>query len=482
MRCSRVQYLYEEYSAGTLEAGTATRLDRHLDACPACREYFEENDDVSQIISSSQVGHPGDAYITDLTSRVMEALCDDSGAFRPTASAPVEDLDFAGRASRKPLWWAGAVAALLLAAPMIAGTLGRSVPIPDRSARALADATDPAQTTSLSKSPQDLTAGLWGSVLPLGQGLVTNAIRPVSLAPSRATVERPAGHVGESRIELSAIEELLALEAVGTAEARQRIYAVLRELGETLHEQYPELERSGDLVLMKQTHQYHRAEDALKSGDADTAAEAYGNILAINDSTILARRAAMRLGDLNYYVRGNFGDALKFYQKAEDETAQLALTSEENTHVAQMRLLLDEHAASGFVALRRLHQLSARPWDEVPRLLDEIMRDPASHQLSAQIALVLMKRLAGGQPPADDLAFEMVDVIESRLPSWENSADRGWLHLLLGDIIWLKFESAEPALQAYRSALELNERSQSAAMARQRIQLLQGDRIVVFGR
>jgi hypothetical protein len=54
--------------------------------------------------------------------------------------------------------------------------------------------------------------------------------------------------------------------------------------------------------------------------------------------------------------------------------------------------------------------------------------------------------------------------------------------LLLGDIIWLKFESAEPALQAYRSALESNDRSESAAMARGRIELLHEDRVVVFGR
>jgi hypothetical protein len=53
---------------------------------------------------------------------------------------------------------------------------------------------------------------------------------------------------------------------------------------------------------------------------------------------------------------------------------------------------------------------------------------------------------------------------------------------MLGDIIWMKFESTEPALEAYQSALKVHDRNESAVLARQRIDFLREDKVVVFGR
>lgn len=495
MRCSRVQFLYEEYSAGTLVAATASRVDQHLAACAVCRDYFEESDDISQIISAtSEVVHPGNAYMDDLTSRVMESLYDETGEFRPAVARSAEIVETRGRSGQRALWWAGAVAATMLLAPMVAGLVSRSADTPGTAPGYPARSTA-ALGTTISKSVQrparassqtvaqarNLEPGVWGSALPLGQGLVYNAIRPVSLHPNRPASLK-ADAASEPRVELGTIEELLALEAVGTVEARQRIIALLRDLGETLHETYPELERSSDLILMKQTHLYHKAEKAVQSGDLQRASDLYGFILKINPSTILARRAAMRLAELNDYERGDFHQAVKYYRQAEDETAQLALTEEEARNVALRRQHLEAHAAADFASLRKVHEAVHAPWEEVPALIAPFMADRAHQSLASDIALGLMNRLATGPMPGDEIAFQLVDLIEGGVETWDNPASKSWVQLLLGDIIWLNFESSEPALAAYRAAQVSHDRSESSNLARQRIDLLQNDKVVVFGR
>lgn len=497
MRCCRVQFLYEDYSSGVLAPTTASRIDQHLAECAACREFFEENDALSRILTdSSEVVHPGNAYLDDLTSRVMESLYDETGEFRPRRSRPAEVLEVTGRSPQRALWWAGAAAAVLLFAPMIAGIVNRPADPESAPVARVEEAPRTASGTTVAKSVQrprvasrqvvararNLEPDVWGSALPLGQGLIYNAIRPVSLNPSRPAASPKDPTTRDPKVELGTIEELLALEAVGTLEARQRIIALLRDLGQTLHEQYPELERSTDFVLMKQTHLYHRAEKHTQNGDVEKAAEAYGHILEINPTTILGRRAAMRLADLHYYTFGNFDQALRYYRKAEDETAQLALTAEEARHITNRRLHLERHAQDDFTLLTRVHGLIQAPWKETPARLRSLMTDASTGPLAAEIATGLMNRMASGSLPSDETAFELVDLIESEALAWEDSELKSWLQLLLGDIIWLKFESSEPALEAYRSVREIHEGSESAHLAQRRIDLLREDKVVVFGR
>lgn len=498
MRCSRVQFLYEDYSAGTLEAATASRVDHHLVDCPACREYFEESDEISHIISaSSEVVHPGNAYLDELTSRVMESLYDETGEFRPQSPGSNPGIEVSsGRSPQRALWWAGAVAAALLMAPVLAGLANRPADPGRAPVTRVADAGAAASGTTVSKSVQrpriassqvlsqarNLEPGVWGSALPLGQGLIYNAIRPVSMNPARPAASPALSAPAEPKVELGTIEELLALEAVGTLEARQRIIGLLRDLGQTLHDQYPELERSTDYVLMKQTHLYHRAETATQNGEIERAAEAYAHILEVNPTTILGRRAAMRLADLHYYNLADFDQALKFYRKAEDETAQLALTPEEARHVADRRVHLEEHAEDNFAVLSRVYDLVHAPWDETPGRLKSLSSDSAAGELASEMATGLMNRMAAGSLPSDEVAFELVDLIESGDFSWDNSESESWLQLLKGDIIWLKFESSEPALEAYHSVQDLHEGSESATLAQRRIDLLRKDKVVVFGR
>ncbi len=494
MRCSRVQFLYEEYSAGTLVAVTASRVDQHLATCAECREYFEESDDISQIISgSSEVVHPGNAYMDDLTSRVMESLYDETGEFRPASPRSSEAMESPGRSAQRPLWWAGAIAATLLLVPMVAGSLNR--PGESSSEEMPRVSQSPATMgTTVAKSVQrsarassttvaqarNLEPGVWGSALPLGQGLVYNVIRPVSMHPNRPSNPVSAGN--EPKIELGTIEELLALEAVGTVEARQRIIALLRDLGEMLHNEYPELETSSDLILMKQTHLYHGAEKAIQSGDVERASELYGNILRINPSTILARRAAMRLAELNDYERGDYLEALKYYRLAEGETAQLALTEEEALNITLRREQLEKHAANDFASLKNIQQAIKAPWGEVPGLIAPFLADASCQDVAGDLAVGLMNRLASGSLPSDQIAFELVDLIEGGFETWDNPESKSWVQLLLGDIIWLNFESSEPALAAYHSAQVTHARSESATLAQKRIDLLQKDKVVVFGR
>lgn len=497
MRCSRVQFLYEDYSAGILEAATASRVDLHLADCPSCREYFEESDDISQILSaSSEVVHPGNAYLDDLTSRVMESLYDETGEFRPQSPRPAEVLEFSGRSPQRALWWAGAVAAALLMAPVLAGIANRPSDLGRAPATQVTATASQASGTTVSKSVQrpriassqvlsrarNLEPGVWGSALPLGQGLVYNAIRPVSMNPSRPGAVPALPPAAEPKVELGTIEELLALEAVGTVEARQRIIGLLRDLGQTLHDQYPELERSTDYVLMKQTHLYHRAETGIQKGEIERAAEAYGHILEINPTTILGRRAAMRLADLHYYKLGDFDEALNFYRKAEDETAQLALTEDEARHVTGQRIHLEKHASDSFALLSRVHDLVQAPWSETPARLRSLTADSEAAELASDIATGLMNRMAAGSLPDDEIAFDLVDLIESTSGSWDNPESKSWLRLLMGDIIWLKFESSEPALEAYRSVQGIHEGSEPARLAQRRIDLLRNDKVVVFGR
>lgn len=495
MRCSRVQFLYEDYTAGTLPAETASRVDQHMAACRDCRDFFEESDEISQLISStSEVVHPGDAYLDDLTSRVMESLYDETGEFRAIAPARVRVLDLTAAAARRPLFWAGAVAALLLLAPMLASLSGSGAGSLSNSPAISSPASNANQGTALAKSVRslpdtngrrasDAEISIVASALPLGQGLLYNGIRPVSLHASRpATRAAGQSHDVAPAVEIGTLEELIALEAVGTPEARQRIYALLRTLGESLSRQYPASGASGELVLMQQTHLYHRAEDAARNGRLAEAIDAYSRILEVNPSTILGRRSSMRLADLYFYEVGDFARAREYYALSEGQTAKLALTADEIRHIDRRLRLIDSQADHGFDSLTLVHRLGKAPWTEVVAPFAALLSSTRSAELWGEAAATLMDRLRSESLPADDVAFELVDLIESHLPSCENADAKAWLYLLLGDMIWIKFESSEPALEAYRSAQKLDDRSESSAIARERIDLLRRDQVVVFGR
>ena len=115
MRCSRTQHLYEEYVAGHLPVRTAARIDDHLAACGPCRDFFESNDEISEIlVLGSQVAHPGEAYIDDLSSRVRNVLDSDPDLGRPPAGSFYRPVASRFVAPGRPMWWAGGLAATLL--------------------------------------------------------------------------------------------------------------------------------------------------------------------------------------------------------------------------------------------------------------------------------------------------------------------------------------------------------------------------------
>ena len=115
MRCERAEQLYDEYSRGSLSVSTMNRVEEHLAACPACRRYYEQMDDLSEVLrQNSEVAHPGDTYFDDLNKRVLAQLDADpsQAAFDPSqvCAQPVSAW------WRRPLWWSGAAAAAALMA------------------------------------------------------------------------------------------------------------------------------------------------------------------------------------------------------------------------------------------------------------------------------------------------------------------------------------------------------------------------------
>lgn len=115
MRCSRTHHLYEEYVVGHLPSRTAARIDDHLAACGPCRDFYESNDEISEIlIRGSQVAHPGEAYIDDLSSRVLNVLESDPDLGRPPVGSFRRHAASRIITPGRPLWWAGGLAATVL--------------------------------------------------------------------------------------------------------------------------------------------------------------------------------------------------------------------------------------------------------------------------------------------------------------------------------------------------------------------------------
>lgn len=108
MRCSRAQNLYEEFVSGGLDPEIARSVEEHLGQCPECREFFETNDDLAELISAgTEVAHPGNPYVADLSSRVLASVLGGEGKSAPPP--PPRRADW-----NRPLWWAGAAAAAAL--------------------------------------------------------------------------------------------------------------------------------------------------------------------------------------------------------------------------------------------------------------------------------------------------------------------------------------------------------------------------------
>ena len=77
MRCSRVQFLYEDYVSGALPEKTVELVEQHVSKCSICREFYESNDDVAELITNStEIAHPGEPYMNDLSKRVLSSVLD----------------------------------------------------------------------------------------------------------------------------------------------------------------------------------------------------------------------------------------------------------------------------------------------------------------------------------------------------------------------------------------------------------------------
>jgi hypothetical protein len=83
MRCSKARKLISESVDGSVEARKAASLERHLEACPACREVLEDFRAMKSAASNLDTPEPGEAVWLRIKDRVA------SGGPAAETSAPV---------------------------------------------------------------------------------------------------------------------------------------------------------------------------------------------------------------------------------------------------------------------------------------------------------------------------------------------------------------------------------------------------------
>lgn len=510
MRCSSVQKLYDEFASSALSAWRTDRIERHLNGCEACRCHFEDNDALGRLIcDSAEVVHPGASYLDELTANVMARLDEEPAQVPPRATSAetiwgrISDLGW------RPLWAAGGAAAVLVMLPL-------SLRLFDsESAQTASVQPDPASMISHPGAPSALPAGTFDQPahqlsMSSGTGVSVTKSALASPAPrmisgdvadrrgqagfvavsSMPLIERDrnavprasdAGALGQGST--AALEELIALEAVGTPAARDRICTLLRDIGrqrlELTHASVTEKRRSD---VLHHAHLYREAASLLRMNETERAIRNFAEIVADAPDTLLARRANLHLGDIYFYELGEFELAESAYSMANQGTARYALTSEETRHVAAQQSLLERFYDENWDSLGLLHEIATATWEGAAEALTLVIDDRANYELLPGAYTTFSERLVRGDMPDEELSFELIDMIENAIATPENPSRRSWLELTRGDLIWLRFESPGPAIDAYLQALQSDSAPKAKAIARARLQYIQAHQAAVFGR
>lgn len=554
MRCSRVQYLYEDYVAGVVALETAARIDEHLAGCALCRDFYESNDDISQLISHcDEVVHPGDPYLDTLSSRVMNDLFDESGEFKKVNIEPVASPR--GKRWRSPLWVTGGVAAAALFAlglgpylskgassfslRSLAVDLGIFAPGPKRSIassnasplRQVANAdlaSDDSPDSELrpqlfSEEDSDLRgANLGGdsarmtasssrsyplSPLATQGGIVQQDIsksakrameetqsgdgggmtRKVAMGPPYSNREfspSPSSAHRPPRVEVQIgsssdpdflgrlMEQLVVMGNMETAEARQQIIDMIQKMSES------SAAASGSspaATLGRQVQHFRQAQIEYKAGRFERAIQQYNNVYELDPTTVLACRAAMSVADLDYYEFGDFAEAQRYYERCKKSAFAQGLSASEVAHVNKQSETLVRYAAGDWTSLKALYSIGREPWDKVAETLRRIAGDANLHDLMPEAVRSAVERFQEGEGapgverPGDRLVLDMIDLIEKAIPAQQTTESKAWLQLAAGDLIWVRFKNAAPAMQAFEKTLAIDENSVPGQIAAKRI-------------
>lgn len=479
MRCERVQFLYDEYSQGSLPVATLGRVEEHLAGCPACREFYDQSDLISKLIrKSSEVAHPGPQYFENLHSRVLAALDQPETEHLPDPSAVINLPDAQWR---RPLWWVGAVAAAGLLALAAAPTL-MSRPAPGKT-QVVAMAKPPvmappkvAATPTPTPAPRTQTPP---TPLP-NQTLEKSVTAPMpepsvdveaflkdKFSASRDGVT-PAEQIAND--EAQAVMTSLRQKTEAPGELSSAVYAQLQLLkaqimdgrSEDLQRSLRELETRVDprvseqlkqSPLVKQVNRYLAAGDDLKAGRIDDALTKYRQVDYIDKKSPLATKAALQIADILYSEFANFTEAQKYYKRCQAAGEKSSLNSMEQQTVKLQLDRLERYKANNWEALTQLHLVYHGKWAEVLGAMERLTALGGAEALLPEATRTILRRMeAVGDAPSGEITLELYKLLEKHAEMQQNGDVRAWLELALGDMALGQFQDSQQAIDHYGKA------------------------------
>lgn len=528
MRCSRVQYLYEEYVVGAIEPETMDRIDKHIASCAPCREFYESNDDLAQLLTGgSEIIHPGEPYMASLAGKVMAALSAPAGvgaAAAPLDPEPVRCVcafqEF--KPWRRPLWWSGAAAAVALlavgvmsprddaalyarlpdaleeppAAPRdVASNMFPNFGVPSGLAptavsasgnqlnptRGVGDSSD----GQIDKSARDARAALDGQRRAFSQRSSDADAMDVDsrtvifsfMAPGANAGRLPSARRSSEPVRMNLnlpsqmVEEILALDAMRTEESRAKLARIVASLRDNPARMDPRAK--SDPALVDQWNLYRQAMARLGAGDIEGARGGFERALTVSADTRLATRARFQLAELHFDHRGDFERAREYYRKCAEAKDPEALNEEETQRVAGRIRALDHYAFKQWKPLALLHQIHNSPWDEAVSALNEASAASEAPALMPVAARHITERLAKGDDPSPKSAAKLAEALRAACGRLESSPSAGaWINLALGETLLKCQDASEEASRAYRRALELEPASPASVVARERLEQL----------
>lgn len=521
MRCERVRYLYEEYTQGSLPVATMARVEEHLAACPACREYFDQSDAIAQLLrQGSQIAHPGPQYFEDLNARVLRRL-DEASAI------PVSDPDNILRIPtaqwRRPLWWVGGMAAAALvalglvpqlaqspsdltgpsASRMVATAPGAAEPTPleiaagpdvSQKNKALNPnlnpaATGPAEGAKLAS--RNLDKGLAG--LTKNNSFVEEMIASTSVPgysqrsqPERESIgeaERKATQ--DTEVRMTALKNEATKKGAIPTEIFEQLQVLKTQItnggGKELRRSMGQLEdmvgermgiRQSDLdalPIVKQVKLYLSAEDALEAGRVGDAFNNYRRILFVDEHSPLALRACLQMADLFYSEWANFGEARAYYQRCRDAGDAKVFNSIELSVINKQLERLERYKEGNWQALDRLHKVRRGNWNEALANLRDLMALAGADPLLPEAARTILGRMNSTPKPSAPVTVEIYNLLAKRAKEEQNVDVRAWLELALGDMLNSQFQDPQRASEHYYRSLAAAPNSDAAKQARAKL-------------
>lgn len=483
MRCERVQFLYDEYSQGSLTVSTLGRVEEHLAGCPACRQFYEESDAISGLIrESSEIAHPGADYFAGLHDRVLAAL-DRPETERPTN--PAQIIEMPATQWRRPLWWVGATAAAallavatlpaLLTQPEMAWNPPSSIAVPTQTAalpvpggtRQGVDSLNPGTRNPTSIENIITTLPHYGERDEVGP----DERKATEETKARmASVRRQAEEDGALPPEV--FKQLQVLKTQVIDGGNEDLSRSLRELENLVDPRIPDQVKLSSIPLVKQANYYLNAADDLRAGRYQDAISKYRKILffdePLGELSPISIKASLQMADLYYDTMGTFSEARIHYKRCLEAKDKSVLNSTELKKIDSRLERLERYQENNFAALEQLHKVFYGKWDEVLAALRGLTAQPATGALLPDAAQAMLARMETTEdPPPSAIVMDLYNLLAKQAEVEQNVDVRAWLWLALGDIESTQFQDIRKAVEHYDAAKKV--KSEAAVQARLRL-------------